>query len=315
VLLFSLGCYSPHYGDCEIACGAAGCPSGLQCDGTYCRTEPHPNTVCPGGGMADAATDAPTVPWDKPWGTPYLVLSDSAAALDDPSLTGDLTQMLVTGAGTGQQIYRSTYSGTAWSALVPESSLNSGGVDRGASITEDGQSVYWASTRSGGLGNTDVWVATGSWAGWTSAMNVPSASSAMSDERPAVTKDLLTIVLDSNRNNVNDYDIFISTRSTTAAPWPAPTPITEINSGSIEEAPMLSDDGLTIYFDSNRSGQFDIYAAHRTAIDQPFGTPVALNLNDPSADDFSPWISGDQRTMFFVSRRATSNAQVFEATR
>lgn len=50
-------------------------------------------------------------------------------------------------------------------------------------------------------------------------------------------------------------------------------PLTALNSAVRDFAPFLTADGLTIYFSSERSGDYQIYSAVRPALDQPFGDP------------------------------------------
>lgn len=51
---------------------------------------------------------------------------------------------------------------------------------------------------------------------------------------------------------------------------------TAINTASIDGCASHSADGLTLVFNSNRTGDFDLYTATRSSVDEGFGTPVAL---------------------------------------
>jgi Tol biopolymer transport system component len=81
----------------------------------------------------------------------------------------------------------------------------------------------------------------------------------------------------------------------------------ELNTPYTDGCPIQSPDGLSLYMASNRPGgvgSLDIWVAHRTARDAPFGAPV--NLGAPvnsSADDFCPTPVPGKR-LFFVSARA-----------
>jgi len=89
----------------------------------------------------------------------------------------------------------------------------------------------------------------------------------------------------------------------------------DLNTPSLDGCPVQSPDGLSLYMASNRPGSMesspgvrslDIWVAHRTSTDAPFGVPV--NLGPPinsEADDFCPTpVRGNG--LFFVSRRVVA---------
>ncbi len=84
-------------------------------------------------------------------------------------------------------------------------------------------------------------------------------------------------------------------------PFGLPVPLDEVNGSAYDVAPYCPDDGLTLFFSSNREGgSFDIYVASREKTESgdgspvPFGSPVKLGppLNSAS-DDFIGSISWD----------------------
>lgn len=84
---------------------------------------------------------------------------------------------------------------------------------------------------------------------------------------------------------------------------------TELNTAALDGCPIQSPDGLSLYMASNRPGGhgfLDIWVAHRSSADEPWGAPV--NLPAPinsAADDFCPTpVRG--KGLFFVSRRVVS---------
>ena len=94
----------------------------------------------------------------------------------------------------------------------------------------------------------------------------------------------------------------------TFGPWSAPTPIVEVNSPGIDNAPWLTDDELTLYFVTDRVGNpdtdWDIYTARRTSIDKPFETPVILPTINTSRFERNLSLTADQLTLFFASDRS-----------
>jgi hypothetical protein len=87
----------------------------------------------------------------------------------------------------------------------------------------------------------------------------------------------------------------------------------ELNTAALDGCPIQSPDGLSLYMASNRPRfvgdtrtDLDIWVAHRSSIDVPWGAPV--NLPSPinsAADDFCPTpVRG--KGLFFVSRKVVS---------
>ena len=71
-------------------------------------------------------------------------------------------------------------------------------------------------------------------------------------------------------------------------------------------APTLSQDGLEIFFSSNRtggSGGWDIWTAKRIGVDKPFGTPTNVTLLNSSSSDYETNLSSDGLELFFASTR------------
>ena len=85
----------------------------------------------------------------------------------------------------------------------------------------------------------------------------------------------------------------------------------ELNTPALDGCPILSPDGLSLYMASNRPnghGGLDIWVAHRSGADQPFGAPENLPAPINSAsDDFCPTPLRGKR-LLFVSRRATGES-------
>jgi Tol biopolymer transport system component len=76
----------------------------------------------------------------------------------------------------------------------------------------------------------------------------------------------------------------------------------------MDGCPAVSDDGLELYFWSNRpggSGSIDLWIAKRAKIEDDWDTPVNLGpVINSSAMDFCPHISADGLLLFFISARS-----------
>lgn len=73
----------------------------------------------------------------------------------------------------------------------------------------------------------------------------------------------------------------------------------DVNSASIEGCPSMSPDGLTLAFNSFRSGNQQIYLVHRDSIEEGFGAPEMLPapINTPALE-FCPTIMQGNRLYF-----------------
>jgi hypothetical protein len=161
--------------------------------------------------------------------------------------------------------------------------VNSSATDTDPRVSPDGRSLYLASTRAGGVGNFDIWVATrpGLKDPWDAPVNLGSkVNSSGFDGAVCISEDNQTLVFASDRpGGLGDLDIWMSTRTNALAPWgqaqhlPAP-----VNSSGVDFPAALSRDGLLLFIKSDRSitegdPAAGMYVCRRSSADQPFGTP------------------------------------------
>ena len=105
-----------------------------------------------------------------------------------------------------------------------------------------------------------------------------------------------------------DWDIYVSTRETTNDPWSVPVSLgyTVNSSRYVDGSACLSNDGLELYFSSNREGDgyFDIFVTTRESRYSDWGIPVNLGptINTPGSN-MTPWITTDGLELYFSSKR------------
>jgi len=143
---------------------------------------------------------------------------------------------------------------------------------------------------------------------WSAPVPIPGVNSGAAEDDPSVTADRRTIVFTSARaGGLGLEDIYLGTRATTADAF-AVTALTAINSAMRESSPEISADGNTIYFTSDRGGNFDVYVTTRSGASWSAPQPVpALNTTSGETDVA---ISPDGRTALVA--RSTG---VYVATR
>ena len=108
-----------------------------------------------------------------------------------------------------------------------------------------------------------------------------------------------------------NVDIALATLGPTGyAIEPADGPLKNVNlPTSYDASPVVSRDGLSLYFSSSRPapvglGATNIWVATRTSRGVPFNSPVIVaNVNSP-AEEYPGFISGDGCRLYMSSTRA-----------
>jgi hypothetical protein len=142
--------------------------------------------------------------------------------------------------------------------------VNSSAFDCCQSVSADGLTLYFVSSRSGGYGSEDLYVTTRATTSesWGPAVNLgPTVNSSAGELCSAISADGLALFFISNRaGGSGDYDIWLTTRKTKADPWGTPVNLgPTVNSSSTDRAPTIPANGLTLYFESFRPGGSGIW--------------------------------------------------------
>lgn len=175
-------------------------------------------------------------------------------------------------------------------------------------LTPDGMRLLLAVYRPGGVtADYDIWLTSRTVAG--GAFSPPVSASGLNsgayELNPFVSGGFVWFMSDRERGAGN-YDIF---RAADGATFGAPEPVPELVSATSDGNPVLSSDGLTIYFSSDRSGSMgdvDVWVAHRST---PSGTFSDIAL-EPAVNSTGPdrpsWLSPDGCRLYLYSERAGS---------
>jgi hypothetical protein len=190
--------------------------------------------------------------------------------------------------------------------------INSSFTDATPCISADGLNLYFASTRLGGRGSLDLWVAKRDSIdqSWSDPENLGMPVNTSAGEGfPSISTDGLSLYFTSNQSgSLGGGDIWVTTRSSIEANWSKPVNLgPNVNSPREELSCCISPDDTELFISSNRSGGmggYDLYVARRDTTDQPWSAPV--NLGPPvngSADDGGICLSSDNLTLFIHSNR------------
>jgi hypothetical protein len=142
---------------------------------------------------------------------------------------------------------------------------------------------------------------------WTAPINIAKEYSKFREENKIMNYDVIYITIDDNIYSLDfNSDVF------------NPQAI-NINTKNVECSPVLSPDGSTLYFISDRSGGYggkDIWAAERLS-NGKWSTPYNLGKDiNTAGDEESPFIMSDGATLSFSSVGHNSNGgyDIFTAT-
>lgn len=207
--------------------------------------------------------------------------------------------------------------------------VNSTASDSCLFISPSGRSLYFASTRPGGLGLLDLYVTqradrTQPW-GEPKSLG-PTMNSTGSDHLPFITPDGHTMIFASDRTGTLGLnDLYWSFRRNAADDfgWEAPVPIPGVNTAAEEYAPWGFTDPATgrlvLYFASDRSGGvggFDIYSS---TLDEnaTFSAPAVVAEINTTASDVMPTIRADGLELYLTSTRtgALGSSDIWRSTR
>jgi len=163
---------------------------------------------------------------------------------------------------------------------------------------------------------------------WSTPVNLgPIVNSAGDDNRPAISKDGLSLIVSTNRpGGFGNLDLWVSQRASVDDPWgPLQNMGPSINSDSGESAPTFSPDGHRLYFHSAKTGgcgAIDLYVARRHDKRDDLNWEPAENLGcivNSIYDDAGPTIFEDDgiTTLLFTSSRpgGPGNFDIYQTTR
>ena len=142
--------------------------------------------------------------------------------------------------------------------------VNSSTYTMESSISPDGLTLWFESSRPGGLGGGDVWMTTRPTISnpWRPPVNLgPPVNSAVDDGDPSISDDGRILFFTSGRpGGYGNYDLWVSTRKTTDDQWGTTVNLgRSVNSTDNDLGANISVDGRTLYFNSNRAGGYGGY--------------------------------------------------------
>jgi Tol biopolymer transport system component len=241
-----------------------------------------------------------------------------------PVFSADGLTLFFSAVGGDEDIYsavRQPHS-AHFSAATAVPQLDAGGTEEGTPfLSFDGLSLYFFSTRPGAgvQGDRDLWVVhrPAPDATFAEPSVLPAVNSPSIDHLPRLSRDERTLVFVSGRDSPNEgSNLWITRRGNKSEEFAAPVEVEGINTNAREEGCSLSDDGLTLFFASNRQDEadMDLFVATRADAAASFEAVEPLVDLNSTAQDLDPQLSPDGLELFFASSRA-GPVQLFRAVR
>ena len=283
----------------------------------------------PVDGLTDSqdALEGETGPGPETWvpfGPPSLhpAFTNSGASQADPTLTADELELYFSSnPNTDWDIWlvQRARSTAPWVAPVKVEELSSTSLDETPEVSADGLTIYLASERPGGkFAGEHLWVshrATRT-AGWDSPTQVTELAGVdrSAEISPSLQRDQLMMVFASQQTGVDNWDLYITTRQSTADPWGPPTALPTLNSPQFDWDPAVYRGGNSIVFASRRSNPLNsLFHATRGSAGGPFSPPQEATEFNVLGNAGDPWLSDDGKHIVFDMRGGPT--RIYEAFR
>jgi len=183
--------------------------------------------------------------------------------------------------------------------------INSPNTEMTPSISADDCTIYFCSDRPGSQGGWNIWMATRSSPSeeWSPAVDVgPPVNTSGMEWMPSISADGLELYF--CRGDWGQGDIYVATRHSPKESWQAVVRLSDaVNVAADDYSPLISFDGLSLYFISKRPGgpgDIDMWFTTRPALDAEWGCPEPLPppINSPYKEGHK-CVSTDGLMLFF----------------
>lgn len=280
----------------------------------------------------DARTDgpppdaAPVARCDprKPFGAPTPVAELNSTGVDQGAkLVDDLTIYFGSSRTGVSGLYVATRSSPTrpFGTPAPLAAINATGAASGPTLTADGLTLYYALVPTGGQ-TGDLYVThraskADPFPAGEAVANVNNPT--FDDLDPFITEDDSALYFDSAVTGA--LHLYVALRQPGGS-FGTPQAMTSQNVGPIDGHPVLSHDGLTLYWSSTRTdggaqGSTDIWFATRPTTAAVFGAASRIAELNSTAGESLSWISADGCVAYLQSNRTATIGQqdIFQATR
>jgi Tol biopolymer transport system component len=292
---------------------------------TACRNEPRATESAPTITSLSRGVEAPE--WTAPVNIGPVI--NSSFGETSPAITKDGLSLYFTSNRPGgfgvNDIWVSHRDGldAPWGLPAHIASINSSAADFAPQLSRDGHHMYFVSTRPGGYGGNDLWVAwrenTHDDFAWETPVNLGPVINTSVDEG---TPDIQGREFYFSRSRIlsgTAFDIYVSRMND--AGFEEPQLVTELNGSGDQRVPRVRADGREVFFTSDRAGgvgSYDIWTSTRQGAGLEWSEPVNVGpVVNSSSFDIGLSLSDDARTLFISSNRpgGFGNYDIYYSTR
>lgn len=194
-------------------------------------------------------------------------------------------------------------------------SVNSHSQDSDADLSGDGLRLFFASARVSGE-SLRIYVATrettsASFGLPTKVVDLAASSATANDTHPYLRSDGSELWFTSSRSGgLGGNDVYRAVA--TSGGFLPPQLVPGLSSADDEVLPVISSDGLTVYFSSTRpgggGGGLDLWRAHRGSTAVAFDPPIPMTEFNTAGRDLATWLSPDGCRLYLDSAGRVSVA-------
>jgi Tol biopolymer transport system component len=248
---------------------------------------------------------------------------DSVSHWGSALVPGSLTLLFGAWPEGNEDVFQTSRPGrgTSFEPAVLLPGINTASNDGTPFLSADSLSIYFYSTRAGGEGDRDLYVATRSSISnaFANTERLANVNSSGMDHLPRLPNERTLVFTSMRSGGQGSADLWVATRDDPTLDFEAPVPLEGINTGADEEAGQLSADQRTLVFGSNRNGGVgghDLWFATRSSASSPFASPVNLTGLNSADEEVNVLMSDDGEEIFFSSNRVDGTTQqLWRATR
>ena len=207
-----------------------------------------------------------------------------------------------------------------WGSPIPVDSVNNYGSDNdligGPNISFDGNTMYFFSSFSGGVGADDIYYSTREEFGWSSPINIGEPINTPGfDGFPSISSNGKTLYFvrvndqgpeDEELRELTEgqtcYSIYKSEKNKDGE-WSKPSKLPYPINKDCEKAPRIMADNRTLIFSSNRLGGLGKYDLYQSFLDDAgdWTTPVPLGYVNSAENDQFPCIAAQGDKMYYIN--------------
>ncbi|HEX8109421.1 MAG TPA: hypothetical protein VF516_16940 [Kofleriaceae bacterium] len=306
-----------HLRDLPCAIAVIGLAAGGGCGGVNNGHGPPDAAIDARPPDSAALPDAAAARCDpsKPFGMPALIPNINSDVRDQGAeLIDDLTIIFGSDRSPpGLYIATRATPTSPFGTPAPLTAINATpgatGV-AGPTLTADGLTLYYAVTTAQDPGDIYVTHRNSRADAFAAGTPVTGLNSPTTDLDPFISADGSTLYFDSGRLTSVSLRLYAAVRQASGS-FAAPQPLTAFNSQDaaiVDGHPVLSPDGLTLYWSSTRTdggaqGLTDIWKASRTSTAGDFGAAVRVPELSSAKGESVSWVSPDNCMVLLQSDR------------